>query len=268
MKISIVTLSYNQGSFLEQCILSVIRQAYPEIEYIIVDPGSSDGSRDIIERYSDRITKIIFESDHGPADGLNKGFKHATGDVFGFLNADDYYLSDSLGSLMSTFRSHPQWDVVSGDALVVDVEGKPLRRLYSRKFSPLRAAYGAATLAQQATFFRSEAFHKVGGFNLDNQFAWDGELWIDMALSGARFGRLDKLLAAFRLHAENITFSNHAGLTYQQYLDRMFRKVRGRDRSRLDVAITIAMKVLEYTENPRIVIERLLRGPALQRRRE
>lgn len=268
MKLSIVTLSYNQALFLEQCILSVIQQAYPHIEYIVVDPGSSDGSRDIIERYRDRITEIIFEPDQGPADGLNKGFEHATGDVFGFLNADDYYLSDSLGPLMSTFQSHPDWDVISGDALVVDEEGRPLRRLYSRKFSPLRAVYGAATLPQQATFFRTEAFQKAGGFNLENQLAWDAELWIDMALSGARFGRIDGLLAVFRLHAENVTLSQHAGLTYRQYLNRMFRKVRGRERSRLDEAIRIAMKVLEYTENPRMVIDRLLRGPEVQRRRE
>ncbi len=78
MKVSVVTISYNQAEFLEQCIRSVIEQDYDDIEYIVVDPGSTDGSRDIIEKYHDYIDHIIFEPDCGPADGLNKGFAHAT----------------------------------------------------------------------------------------------------------------------------------------------------------------------------------------------
>jgi len=91
MRVSIVTISYNQARFLEQAIRSVINQDYPDIEYIVVDPGSTDGSRGIIEKYQNRIDKIIFDPDEGPADGLNKGFAHATGDIFGFINADIIY---------------------------------------------------------------------------------------------------------------------------------------------------------------------------------
>jgi glycosyltransferase involved in cell wall biosynthesis len=86
-KVSIVTISYNQCAFLERAIQSVLAQNYPEVEYIVVDPGSTDGSRDIIERYRSRISKLILEPDKGPVDGLNKGFSVATGEIYGYLNA-------------------------------------------------------------------------------------------------------------------------------------------------------------------------------------
>ena len=89
MKISVVTISYNQACYLEQTIISVLNQDYENVEYIVVDPGSTDGSRDIIEKYRNRIQHIIYERDVGPADGLNKGFAVATGDVFYFINSDD-----------------------------------------------------------------------------------------------------------------------------------------------------------------------------------
>jgi len=92
MKFSIVTISYNQAQFLEKAILSVLNQEGVGLEYIVVDPGSTDGSREIIERYRDRFGHVVFEKDHGPADGLNKGFQYATGDVYGYLNSDDVLL--------------------------------------------------------------------------------------------------------------------------------------------------------------------------------
>src|SRR6202171_6644991 len=95
-RVSIVTISFNQAPFLERAIRSVVEQDYPDIEYIVVDPGSTDGSRDIIERYRSRISQVIYEPDHGPADGLNKGFASATGDIFGSINADDAFLPGAV----------------------------------------------------------------------------------------------------------------------------------------------------------------------------
>ena len=92
MRISIVTISFNQVEYLEETILSVLNQSHSDFEYIVVDPGSIDGSREIIERYRDKISKIIFERDIGAADGLNNGFKYATGDILCYLNSDDTFL--------------------------------------------------------------------------------------------------------------------------------------------------------------------------------
>ena len=92
MRISIVTLSYNQRTFLREAIDSVLQQDHPDLEYIVVDPGSTDGSREFIRSYGEQVAQVVFEPDQGAADGLNKGFSRATGEVFGFLNADDYLL--------------------------------------------------------------------------------------------------------------------------------------------------------------------------------
>ena len=96
LKISVVTISYNQAEFLERCIESVLNQNYPNLEYIIVDPGSTDGSRDIIKRYEKVFSHILLDPDNGPADGLNKGFAKATGDILYFINSDDVVLPDAF----------------------------------------------------------------------------------------------------------------------------------------------------------------------------
>ena len=135
MKVSIVTISYNQGSFLEETISSVINQDYADIEYIVVDPGSTDGSREIIDRYRDQIDKIIFEPDNGPADGLNKGFSQSTGDICCFLNADDIFLPGAIKEAIAFFRKHPECDVVSGHSLIIDSDDAVIRKSYSDVFS-------------------------------------------------------------------------------------------------------------------------------------
>src|SRR3974390_2320485 len=104
MKISIVTLSFNQRDYLQQALDSVLSQDYSNLEYIVVDPGSIDGSRELIRSYGARIAHTIFEPDRGAADGLNRGFASATGDVFGFLNADDILLPGSLKRVASFFE--------------------------------------------------------------------------------------------------------------------------------------------------------------------
>lgn len=187
IRISIVTISYNQARYLEETICSVVEQDYPHVEYIVVDPGSTDGSRDIIDRYRDRIDKVIFEPDNGPADGLNKGFAQATGDIFGFLNSDDVLLSGALSQVANAFSRSSLVDVISGHGIVIDANGKEMRRTYSDHFYRIMAAYGACILVQQSTFFRSQMFNRVGGFNIDNRSNWDGELFVDMSLHQARF---------------------------------------------------------------------------------
>lgn len=265
MKFSIVTISFNQARFLEEAIRSVIEQDYPEVEYIVVDPGSTDGSREIIERYRDRIDKVIFESDAGPADGLNKGFAQATGAIFGFLNSDDYLLPGALRTAASAFAAAPHKDVLSGHAMIVDADGREMNQFYSRRFSPTRYVYGAATLAQQSTFFRSAAFRKAGGFNMQNRIAWDGELWIDLAFSGASFGRIPTFLSAFRIYGESIT----GGAAYKdaalRYGEDIFFRVKGRTKQKRDSFFRYFYKGVEYVTHPCVAKSRLFRGPVVPR---
>ena len=211
MKFSLVTISFNQASYLEEAIRSVLEQDVPGLEYIVVDPGSTDGSRDIIERYRSHIAHVLFEPDQGPADGLNKGFAHAGGDIFGYLNSDDRLLPGALAGVAHAFQSHPEADLVYGHGYVIDRTGAIVRRCRSDRFNLRRAAYGNSIIMQQAAFWRRRAFQAVNGFNTANRLSWDGEFWIDLARAGMRFHRVDEYWACFRQHEQSITHKFHGG---------------------------------------------------------
>ncbi len=207
MKISLVTISYNQKQFLEQAIQSVLKQDYPDIEYIVVDPGSTDGSREIIQRYSDRITKIIYEHDNGPADGLNKGLVTATGELFGFLNSDDVLLPGALSKIAQEFRRKKWADVISGHGFLIDENNDLIKPIFSHHFRLMDYLHGACVLVQQSTFYRRKLLQQIGGFNVSNKINWDGELWANIAASGGRFHRIHSFLSGFRSHSSSITNS-------------------------------------------------------------
>jgi glycosyltransferase involved in cell wall biosynthesis len=226
MKITVVTISFNQAKYLRQCIDSVLDQGYPNIEYIIVDPGSTDGSREIIDAYGDRVIRV-YEKDAGPADGLNKGFSCATGDVFYFINSDDYVLPDGLAKVVSHFTAKPDIDVVLAGGLRVNGEGVTERTFYPSKISAQLYVNGAVTLFQQGMFFRANLFKRVGGFNVENKTCWDGELLLDFVLNGAKFLRSFSKVGAFRIYPESITGSQRFSEQFAADQKRMFHKVYG-----------------------------------------
>jgi glycosyltransferase involved in cell wall biosynthesis len=206
--ITVVTLSFNQGAFLRECVESVLAQDYPALEYVVVDPGSTDGSRALLEGYRARIDRLVLEPDDGPADGLNKGFARARGTILGFLNADDRFLPGALATVGGYFARHPEVDVLSGTVRQIDARGRPLlRAIPADRFDLARYAAGVCLIGQAATFFRRPAYERAGGFNRANRINWDSELWVDLALAGARFGTIGAALADFRLHPGGITGS-------------------------------------------------------------
>jgi glycosyltransferase involved in cell wall biosynthesis len=265
MKISVVTISYNQAEFLERTIVSVLRQSWRDFEYIIVDPGSTDGSRDIIERFKDSFAAISFEKDRGPADGLNKGFERATGDIFFYLNSDDTVLPDAFAQVVAAFQADPEVDVFCGHALVTDRNDRVLRRAWSDRFSLTAAAYGHCVVIQPATYIRAEAFRKSNGFNVQNRSTWDGELLIDLGKSGAKIRVLNAFLATYRLHAASITT---VGVSQEQLAARRnasFRKVFGREMSGSSKLMSQLFRVRRKLWNIPDTLERLRRGPVAQR---
>ena len=264
MKFSIVTISFNQAQFLEAAILSVLNQDYPDVEYIVVDPGSTDGSQDIIEKYRGRIQHVVYEKDSGPADGLNKGFNRATGDVFGFLNADDELMPNALNEIATAFNKALQADVISGCGYFVNSVGSILGPIVPTKLTPWLFAYGGVTIFQQGTFFRSSYFRKVGGFNVNNCTCWDGELFLDMALDGARFSTIGSDIAYFRLHDGSITGSGRLDLKYRLDCDRLFAKVTGRQRVMADDFIGWVASFVKLVINPAYLVRRLVRANATQ----
>lgn len=213
MKISIVTISFNQYEFLGQCINSVLSQreslskAGVELEYIVVDPGSTDGSRELITSYGNEII-TVFEKDSGPSDGLNKGFFNATGDIFAYINADDFFLEGALCEAINVFKAN-DCDIFYGHGWIVDEQGKKVHRCLSHKFSLKQYALGNSVIMQQSTFFKKSAFEKARGFNAENKVCWDGELIVDMVLNGAKSVRVNKFLSSFRVYGSSISGSGN-----------------------------------------------------------
>ena len=257
--VSIVTISYNQSPYIERCIQSVLSQSYPNIEYIIIDGGSSDGSAEIINAYRSKVARIVIEKDKGAADGLNKGFALATGEWLFFLNSDDeilpFAISDLVGAGIETGV-----DVISGHSLMVDAEGRLLRRLFSDAYTPSRSALGGAYLMQPSTLFRRAAYQATNGFNPENRVSWDTELWADMAAAGARFGVMDRFLSYYRMHPTSITASQKMAEAGTFERKRLFEKVFGRRWRSSDVCALFASRVLRHLRNPKGFFERAFYG--------
>jgi glycosyltransferase involved in cell wall biosynthesis len=250
MKFSVVTISLNQRQYLEEAMASVLDQDHSEIEYIVVDPGSSDGSRELIRGYASRLSHVIFAPDEGAADGLNKGFARATGDIFCFLNSDDVLLPGAIKGVAQVFEQHPECDIVMGNGFTIDALGQRIRRIRAGGFTLERYFYGGATWLQQATFFRRDAYHAVNGFNLNNRSCWDGELLVDMIRHGAKVRYLNQDLALFRIHPQSITGSRRHKEMMKADAQRMFSLSSGRRWTVLD-----ALRVYFFR------IERILTHP-------
>lgn len=257
MKISIVTLSFNQRIYLQEAIDSVLSQRYPDLEYIIVDPGSKDGSRELISSYGDQVTAAIFEPDRGAADGLNKAFAHATGDLLGYLNADDFYLSGCFRAAAHAAGKFPRAAAIYADGYQADAEGKLTRRIVSTRFNAKRFVYGGALVLQQSTFYRAEAFRMIGGFNIQNRTSWDIELLLDMSLKSLQLVHIPGYWSVFRVHASSITGSQRLAGESRTTHARYFRTVMGREKTTLDRVLS--KLVLGYTllTEPRGLVARI-----------
>jgi glycosyltransferase involved in cell wall biosynthesis len=260
-RVSIVTISFNQAEFLERTIQSVLAQDYPDVEYIVVDPGSTDGSRNIIERYQSRISKIILRPDRGAADGLNNGFAKATGEILGFLNSDDLLLPGAVSSAVSFLNKHKNIDVVSGHCDAIGPDDRFLRRLYSDRMSVNRCIYGGVIILQPSTFFRREIFDRAGGFNVNNRTIWDGELFLDMARVGGRFAVVNEFWSAYRIHSRSVTGSRSNENRIEQTKSVIFERVTGRQPRWSDQLLTYGYRILRKLLNPKDTWERVRRGP-------
>lgn len=260
MKFSIVTVSFNQARFLEAAMQSVFAQSYRDIEYIVVDAGSTDGSRDLIRRNHRRISKTVFEPDKGAADGLNKGFALASGDVYAFLNSDDVLLPGAIARVAAHFVAHPETDILMGHAVILDEDGNAFRRAYTDRFEPALFAYSAGITCQHSTFFRAELFHQTKGFDANNKVAWDAELFLDLLLAARHPLYVDDFLGGFRIHRNSITGSNRMAEDYRAYERARFARIMGRPWRHSDWVFWLLYRLRKYARSPRALWEVLRRG--------
>lgn len=241
--------SLNQGQFLEQAIASVLSQESGPFELIVMDGGSTDASKEVLERYSARLAYWRSEPDDGPAAALNEGFARATGRIYAWLNADDFLLPGAFAKVASAFADSSV-DVLSGHGFFVTSAGERGAPLYSDRWTKLRFAYGATVLVQPATFFRRDAFERSGGFRRTGRVCWDMELWAAMSTNGARFVRLDEFLAAFRLHGASITGRADLKEVRKRHAREVMEEVRGRPESTLDRVFHLCFRALKFAGHP------------------
>jgi glycosyltransferase involved in cell wall biosynthesis len=202
MRISIVTPVLNGMPWLPETVDSVAAQRGDvDVEHLLRDGGSTDGSREWLASHAALGYQIALERDSGQTDALAVGFDHATGDVFGWLNADDVLAPGALKRVAEAFVAHPEAVIVSGSCLLVGPDGAILGAIPTPPRPELgRLLRHPANLAQPATFFRAEAYRKVGGLNRRYDLAMDVDLWFRLASVGPVVLLRDVVLAQFRLH--------------------------------------------------------------------
>ncbi len=184
----------------------MLNQDFPDLEYIIVDGGSTDGSVDIIRKYADRLAWWVSEKDRGQTDAINKGFARATGDVLAWLNSDDTYLPGALKSAAEVLDANPKAGLIYGDAHYIDEHSRVIGRFPAAQTDYARLRRGYVHVPQQSAFFRADLWRKVGPLDPSFYFAMDYDLWVRLARE-APVVYTPQVWANFRLHADAKTIS-------------------------------------------------------------
>lgn len=201
LRISIVTASFNQAPFIAEAIESVFQQKWDSLEYLIMDNCSTDGTLDILKNYP--YLKVLREPDKGQSDALNKGFRMASGDIIGWLNADDRYLPGCFKHVAQFFSEHPATDVLYGDYRLVDVNGNVLQIRKEPPFDLFTLKYHhVLSISSTTCFFRRRIFDEGNFLNISYHYAMDHEFFLRLALKGYRFVHTPFLMADFRWHID------------------------------------------------------------------
>ena len=221
-KISIVTPSYNQSHFIEETILSVLGQKYPNLEYIIIDGGSTDNTVDIIKKYEKQITYWVSEKDNGQSHAINKGFENATGEIFGWLNSDDLYMPGTLKFIAEKFQTNPN-HILFGDCIHFKEEsgiqswGSQVTNLFN-KYSLKHFDF----IIQPSTFWTKQIWILNGVLNENIEYAFDWEWFLRAESKGIAFSPIDKVLSMYRIHSNHK--SGTGGNKRQQEIWKLYAK--------------------------------------------
>jgi glycosyltransferase involved in cell wall biosynthesis len=225
-RITIVTPSLNQAAYLEETIRSVLLQGYPDFEYFVVDGGSTDGCGEIIAKYSPWLAYWVSEPDKGQSDALNKGFARATGQVFGYVNSDDLYVPEALGTIAPYFLETREPCLVAGECLVFR-DGQRNRTFapwWPASLAHLLEPFGS-TFAQPSSFWSRSLHERVGGFDADLQFVFDREFFLKLGLQGVAPLLISSPISRYRDHpatktSQTIKFYEESSPLIQRYASR------------------------------------------------
>ncbi|MFB6185582.1 MAG: glycosyltransferase family 2 protein [Halobacteriaceae archaeon] len=208
-RFSIVTPSYNHAQYLEQTIESVKAQGTEDVEHIVVDGDSTDGTTDLLRRHEDDYElRWVSEPDRGQTHALNKGIRMAEGEYLGWQNADDYYLPGAFDVVRSTLQRRPDVDMVYGDLHIVDADGSRSDTRHFTRPSRLVQRYLGNFMANQSAFIKTEFFDDVGPFNEGFEYAMDVELFWKLLNYGGEYVHVPEYLAAIRIHDDMKSVAN------------------------------------------------------------
>jgi len=199
--VSIITPSYNQVNYLEGTIQSVLNQTYTNLEYIIIDGGSTDGSIEIIKKYEDKLSVWVSESDQGQSDAINKGFQLANGEIQAWINSDDLYYPNAVEDAVDCLIENPQVGMVYGDTDLMDETGQMIGKFKARQTDNKRLMQGYVDIPQPAAFWRRSLWEQVGPLDINLLYAMDFDLWIRFSQE-ADFLYSNSPWAKFRLHTQ------------------------------------------------------------------
>ena len=217
-RVSIVTPSLNQAAFLEETLRSVLLQGYPDLEYLVIDGGSTDGSVEIIRKYASFLSYWVSEPDRGQADAINKGLRRLSGQIVGWLNSDDMLLPRAVQRAVVHLSDHPEIDVVYGPVERINERSHrvPTPLLPKDKVEMNRQnALAGCVVNQPGCFWRSEWTEKVGLLDESLRYAMDYDYWVRFLLAGANFSRLPETMAAFRLSGGSKTVQQAAPMALE-----------------------------------------------------
>jgi glycosyltransferase involved in cell wall biosynthesis len=223
-KISIITPSYNQGQFLEETILSVLNQDYDNIEYIVIDGGSTDNSVDIIKKYEDRLTYWVSEKDNGQSDAINKGFKMATGDYIGWLNSDDFYTPGAILKLVGNIDDESVLYYAILGYCNIDGRHEVLEK-YDENMTFDKLLNSKSFTNQPGSFYKKSTLKEVGYLDEKLHFVMDVDLWLNLLSKGkAKF--IPFVMAYLRWHSESKSCSKRLRDVKESYS--VFKKYDGK----------------------------------------
>ena len=248
-RISIVTPSYNQGEFIEETIRSVLLQGYPNLEYIIIDGGSKDGSVDIIKKYEPWLAYWVSEPDQGQCHAINKGFQQASGQIYAFINADDYYLPRAFECVATSYK--PGIGLWAGTTMQIGLDGvlKGERRPQSFVFEDV-ADWQSYWFRQPGCFFSKDVFEKIGGLDETLHYSLDLDLWLRI-LQVAKGEIVNEKLAVARNHPKMKT-QNKGGLGFAE--DRLVQIRNGAEGVAVSEIIRLYERVEKYDSTFRFFI--------------
>jgi glycosyltransferase involved in cell wall biosynthesis len=207
-RVSIVTPSFNQARFLEETIRSVLLQGYPNLEYFVIDGGSTDGSVEIIRKYAPWLSDWVSEPDEGQIFAIKKGWSQSTGEILAYLNSDDTYLPGAVFQAVKTWQANDHAPAVCGGELLIDAEGMVIQeRLISQV--TWHSLIASNFVPQPAIFLRRNALTQAGGLDTQYRCSFDYELWIRIARQGD-FAIVPVPLATTRWHSQTVTLTQRA----------------------------------------------------------